>query len=393
MPNQPDILLLIEKYLSGTATDEEKQLLNEWYHSFNDAEVELMTEETPQNFEERLKNKIMEAVNDLHETKTIKKYKRWYIPAAAAVILMAITTTCFLFISKPSKWQSTRNEYAQSNRATDAAPGGNRAILTLPDGSTVVLDSVSNGVINQQGGIKVQKLQNGLVAYSKNNQSSANANNVVYNTITTPRGGQYQITLSDGTKVWLNAASSIHFPIAFTGSERRVEITGEAYFEVAKNKAMPFKVKAASSEIEVLGTHFNVNAYNDESYIKTTLMEGSVKVSVSATGGGYVSKFLKPGQQASISRSQKIMISDNTDIEEVLAWKNGLFLYNGTDIHTILRQVSKWYNVDIEYKGSVNTHFTGQLKRELFASKVLEKLALTGEVHFKIEGEKVIVTP
>lgn len=388
MLNQQDILLLIEKYQSGNATEAEKQLLDEWYHSFNDSEVELMVDEMPQHFGERLRNKILETVRAKEKIKTVRSRKIWYIPAAAAVFLIVMTVYVF-FASKSSNQPKT--EYAQSTKTNDVAPGGNKAILTLANGTTVVLDSMSNGVINQQGAIKIQKSGKGSLVYTVNGNPAIIKNNIAYNTISTPRGGQYQIKLADGTIVWLNAASSIRFPITFVGSERRVEITGEAYFEVAKNKSMPFKVKAASSEIEVLGTHFNVNAYDDESCIRTTLLEGSVKVSVPLNNRP--ATFLQPGQQASINTAGKILVNRDVDMEEVLAWKNGLFQYKGTDLQTILRQVSKWYDIDVEYRGDVNPHFTGQLKRELYASKVFEKLALTGEVHFKIEGKKVIVSP
>ncbi|HQW44934.1 MAG TPA: FecR domain-containing protein, partial [Chitinophagaceae bacterium] len=208
----------------------------------------------------------------------------------------------------------------------------------------------------------------------------------------TPRGGQYQVTLSDGTQVWLNAASSIRFPVVFTGTERKVEITGEAYFEVAKNKAMPFKVTAGSSEVEVLGTHFNINSYTDEPYIKTTLLEGSVKVTVPASAAGQSSKILQYGQQTAVNKEGKISVLNNADLEEAVAWKNGRFQFKSADLKTILRQISRWYDADVEYRGNVNIHFTGQLPRNDNVNKVFEKLALTGEVNFKVEGKKIIVT-
>lgn len=391
MPNKQDILLLIQKYQLGTATAAEIQILNEWYHSFNDSEVEFNIDEMPAYFEERLKNKILKAIRIREEIKIAKnRQRKWYMVAAAAAAVIIVTAMSYMFFA-PKSSHLSKAEYAQSAKANDAAPGSNKAILTLANGTSVVLDSLSNGVINQQGFIKIQKSGKGSLAYTLNGNLAITKNNIAYNTISTPRGGQYQITLEDGTRVWLNAASSIRFPIAFTGNERSIEITGEAYFEVTKNKSMPFKVKAASSEIEVLGTHFNVNAYDDESSIKTTLFEGSVKVST--PGNNRSSALLQPGQQASIHTDGKISVNRDIDVEEVLAWKNGLFQYKGTDLQTILRQVSKWYDIDVEYHGDVNPHFTGQLKRELYASKVFEKLALTGEVHFKIEGKKVIVSP
>jgi ferric-dicitrate binding protein FerR (iron transport regulator) len=194
--------------------------------------------------------------------------------------------------------------------------------------------------------------------------------------------------LADGTQVWLNAASSIRFPVVFTGAERKVEITGEVYFEVSKNAAIPFKVKTAASEVVVLGTHFNVNAYDDEAAVKTTLLEGSVKI----IAAGQPIKYLQPGQQSAINKQGTITVLNNADIEEALAWKNGRFQFNSADLKSILRQISRWYDVDVVYKGNVNLHFTGQLTRNDNVSKVFEELVLTGEVHFKIEGKKIIVT-
>ena len=188
----------------------------------------------------------------------------------------------------------------------------------------------------------------------------------------------------------MNAASSIRFPVVFGGAERTVTITGEAYFEVTKNAAMPFKVKTNTSEVEVLGTHFNVNAYDDETAVKTTLLEGAVKIA--ATGNATV-KYLQPGQQSVINKEGRINIVDHADTEEAMAWLNGHFQFKSSDLRSILRQISRWYDVDIVYSGNVNLHFTGQLTRNENASKVFEALALTNEVHFKIDGKKIIVSP
>ncbi|MDP9230415.1 MAG: FecR family protein, partial [Bacteroidota bacterium] len=275
-----NILVLIEKYHAGTATPEEKLRLNEWYHSFNDSETELIANEneTKQQLAERIKNRILKTIHLEYEPVVTRPHRTWQIPAAAAVILILLSIgTYFMFSSRSPKQEIVKTEPTEPKLKNDIAPGGNRAVLILADGSTIVLDSASNGTISQQGNIEVRKLDNGLLAYTINGQQVTENDEGFFNTISTPRGGQYQVTLADGTRVWLNAASSIRFPVVFKGTERKVEITGEAYFEVIKNKAMPFKVKATSSEIEVLGTHFNVNAYDDETSVKTTLLEGSVK--------------------------------------------------------------------------------------------------------------------
>ncbi len=391
-----NILVLIEKYHAGTATREEKLLLNEWYQSFDDSKAELIiTEnETAQQLPDRIRNRLLQTIR--HQGAAASQPRRkWILPAAAVIIILLSAGAYFMFLSRSHKKETvkTKTELKQ-----DIAPGGNKAVLVLADGSAIVLDSASNGIISHHGDIKVQKLDNGLLAYTINGKRVTEGDKAFYNTISTPRGGQYQITLSDGTKVWLNAASSIRFPVFFSGIERKVEITGEAYFEVSKNKAMPFKVKAAASEIEVLGTHFNINAYGDEAAIKTTLLEGLVKVSVPVQTGSQSSKFIKPGQQAVINNSSagsggKINILNNADTEEAVAWINGRFQFKSADLQSILRQISRWYDVDIEYKGNINLHFTGQLPRSINVSKVLEKLVLTGEVHFKIDGKKIIVSP
>ncbi len=385
-----NILLLIEKYQSGSISSEEMQELNHWYHSFNDskAEITLTTELAEEEFSAFIKNKILASIAQEDSRPFWVRHRRWVIPAAAAVFAV-ILGTYFLTQTSASKAAPPETETAVTPAPQDLAPGGDKALLTLEDGSVIVLDSASKGIISLQDNIKVVKLANGEVVYEINGRQLSAAQEIAYNTISTPRGGQYQVTLSDGSKVWLNAASSIRFPVVFTGDERTVEITGEAYLEVAKNSAMPFRAKAGDSEIEVLGTHFNVNAYDNETAIRTTLLEGRVKVHAPDK----TVKTLSPGQQSAIHRSGKVQVINNADTEEALAWINGRFQYNSTDIGAILRQIERWYDVDVEYRGKVNMRFTGQLNRSLFASKVLEKLALTDEVSFKIDGRKIIVSP
>ena len=380
------ILILIEKYLAGSATEDEKSIVNKWYQSFQDESVEIVTSDKNSKVqtEQRIKERLLASINE--NKKGINKW--WIRSAAVAVLLIGIAV--YFFISSDDKKQNTAVAEAPVKQTEEIVPGGDRAMLTLADGSTIILDSASNGLLSQQGGIKVQKLDNGLLSYTINSKLITEKDQAFYNTITTPRGGQYQVTLSDGTKVWLNAASSIHFPVIFAGTERKVEITGEAYFEVAKNASMPFKVIAGSSEVEVLGTHFNINSYMDESSVKTTLLEGLVKVSV--TGNNQSPKFLKAGQQTAINKDGKISVSNNADLDEAVAWKNGRLQFNSADLKSILRQISRWYDVDVEYRGNVDIHFTGQLPRNDNVTKVFEKLALTGEVRFKTEGKKIIVS-
>ena len=225
------------------------------------------------------------------------------------------------------------------------------------------------------------------------NSSNADQNTVSYNILSTPYGGQYQVTLPDGTIVWLNSASNLRYPTSFTGHERRVEITGEAYFEVAKNARQPFKVKinlsnGEGSEVEVLGTHFNINAYDDETTIRTTLFEGSVKINQS-TGTTQI----KPGQQLQTGKTGQIKIINNADLEETIAWKEGRFQFGNADINCIMRQLARWYDIDVKYEGNISRHFSGIIPRNVNLLKVLNMLELTGEVNFKVEGKKVIVIP
>jgi ferric-dicitrate binding protein FerR (iron transport regulator) len=385
-----NILLLTGKYQAGTLTPEERLLLNEWYHSFDDHEVEIPANENLSEalLSERIKLRLQDTIQQHSKLVALKPRRKWRL-AAAAVLLLLSTSAYFIFFSRSSKQEIADANLNTTPVKNDIAPGANKALLTLTDGSVIILDSTSNGTIIQQGNIKVDKLKNGLLAYTINGKQITENDEAFYNTISTPRGGQYQLLLADGTKVWLNAASSIRFPVMFKGTERKVEITGEAYFEVTKNANMPFMVRAGASKVEVLGTRFNVNAYNDEAIIKTTLLEGLVKVSANNQSP----KFLQPGQQSGISKDGKINVIANADTEEAVAWINGRFQYKSADIKTILRQISRWYDVDVEYRGNVNIHFTGQLPRNQYVSAIFEKLALTGEVKFKIDGKKIIVSP
>jgi ferric-dicitrate binding protein FerR (iron transport regulator) len=382
-----NLLLLIEKYRAGEATEEEKRILNEWYHSFEDGEVVIPGNEdlTEALLHSRLEQRLKHTIGA--EKEPGKSRWKWKLPAAAAIILALAAG--YFYMRSNSNPGTAKIETTKTNTINEINPGTDRALLTLADGSQIVLDSGSMGTIVSQHGISVEKLENGMVAYTIDASSVSKSDEPVYHSITTPRGGQYRITLSDGTKVWLNAASSIRFPTVFPGNERKVEVTGETYFEVARNPQAPFRVKAESSVVEVLGTHFNVNAYTDEDAIRTTLLEGKVMVTVD---GGATLKYLEPGQQSGITRDGRIHIVQNADTEEAVAWINGRFQFKSAELTTILRQIARWYDVDVEYSGKTNMRFSGQLKRSESVSKVLEMLKLTGEVDFKIDNRKIVVT-
>jgi ferric-dicitrate binding protein FerR (iron transport regulator) len=239
-------------------------------------------------------------------------------------------------------------------------------------------------VLAAQGNTKVLKL-NGRLTYQP---SDSGAKTGLYNTIATPRGGQYQVVLADGSSVWLNAASSLRFPTNFVGKERRVEVKGEAYFEVAKNKAMPFVVVANGAEVQVLGTHFNVKAYDDEAVLRTTLLEGSVKF---VSGSNTVT--LKPGQQSRLKENGGVDVVNEIDVDKVVAWKNGYFDFDGESLETITKQLARWYDVEVVGTARIADQFYAEIPRSTKLSDVLHALELTGKVHFQIDGKKVTVTP
>jgi len=303
--------------------------------------------------------------------------------AAAAVIFLLLGAGVYLWVSRVPKADPARTGETAVLLKNDVAPGGNKAVLTLANGSAILLDSVHTGILAQQGNAAVVKSNDGQLAYNTLHEKPTE---VLYNTLATPRGGQYRLVLPDGSKVWLNAASSIHYPTAFAGKERKVAITGEAYFEVAKNESMPFVVMANGTAVQVLGTQFNVNAYDDEVMVKTTLLEGAVRVTKDAA-----TALLQPGEQAQLTKAGEIKLVHDADIEEAIAWKNGLFQLKSADVPTIMRQMARWYDVAIVYEGGVpDGHISGKVPRGMNLSKVLEVFELSG-VHFKIEGKKIIV--
>lgn len=313
---------------------------------------------------------------------------------AAAVAILTFGLAGYYLIASNKKEKQNVAETTVPPVSNDIIPGGNKAVLTLGDKSVIVLDGAQNGTIANEGNTSVQKMEDGKLVY---NQSNEKSNIVFYNTISTPRGGEYQLTLTDGTKVWLNAASSLTFPTSFPGKERKVEISGEAYFEVAKNERQPFKVViTGKQELEVLGTHFNINAYVDEPSINTTLLEGKVKVFpiIGLTVQQQRAQPLTPGQQSQLGKDGKIRLNNNPDIEEVMAWKSGKFYFGeSADVASIMRQISRWYNVDVEIKGEIKEHIGGTMSRDVNVSKVFEKLEITGVIRFELEGRKVIVRP
>jgi len=340
------------------------------------------------------------------------KRRLWPRMAAAAVLILVLGTFAYFYFKPVSSPQ-----IAAAGVRNDVGPGSNKAILTLADGSTVMLDSLHNGALGQQGNTRVIKLDSGRLAYQTAGGHEAQTagheaqaaggrlqanGQLLYNTIATPRGGQYQVVLPDGTRVWLNASTALRFPTAFSKDKREVDLAGEAYFEVAKGK-IPFKVHIypsvagvggagglrPSSEIDVLGTHFNINAYDDEAAIAATLLEGSIKFSK-----GEEQALLKPGQQAVSARTDgAIHIIPDADVDAAVAWKNGYFEFDGAGIETIMRQLARWYDVEVRYEGPVTKReFGGQMPRGSNLSEALRILE-ESSVHFRLEGKKLVVMP
>ena len=342
------------------------------------------TEKVPDEIKNRIWDSVISKAGNGRVVR-MKSRRLWMVAASLLILVMA--SISYFYFSKNENKEMQRTVAKKTNQKNDILPGGNKAILTLANGTNIILDSAQNGMLTKQGNAKVIKLQNGKVAYQK--RENGHVAKVEYNTITTPRGGQYQLVLADGSKVWLNAASSIHFPTAFTGNERNVEITGEAYFEVEHIATMPFHVKVNNADVAVMGTHFNINAYDDEGVMKTTLLEGSVKVSK-----GNESIFITPGEQAEVSNSSNnIEVKKDVDLDEVVAWKNGYFYFNQASVQTVMNQLSRWYDVDIQYTGTIpKRQFDGEMQRSLTLSQVL-KLLSQNKVNFQIEGKKIIITP
>lgn len=325
----------------------------------------------------------------------IKPKRRIWI-AAAAVASALIATGLLLNDSQEKNSSITKTKEVSKPMQADAAPGKNTATLILADGSTIVLDSAGNGEITNQGNARIIKLQDGQVIYKNAGNATAE---VVYNTMRTPKGGQYKLVLPDGSVAWLNAASSIYYPTAFIGNERKVEITGEVYFEIVPSRDVangeflkPFIVEKDGMQVKVLGTHFNINAYNDEADIKTTLLEGSVKVAAAKTAKTQEVKLI-PRQQARLNNKGDISVVSNVNTDEVMAWKNGLFDFNNADIKTIMRQLARWYDLEVSYEGAVpQREFSGKITRNTNVSNVL-KILEQSNIHFKLENNRIIVMP
>jgi len=371
--NKEKVIELLKKYGQGTLDNEEKALLETWYLR--------QAANSKQRLSPEMLEKSFESIKSRLPVKSADIRPVWSRLLAAASIFIVFSLSAYFLLQTSKNFQQTVNP------KTTILPGGNNATLTLADGKQIILTGAKNGRILTGTNMVINKTADGSLLY-RSKETAGQDMPTEYNILSTPRGGQYHLTLADGTNLWLNSASSIKYPVAFTGTYREVEITGEAYFEVAHDSKRPFKVMSGTQVIQVLGTHFNINAYNDELSVKTTLLEGSVKVTQQANGETIL---LKPGQQSLLSAAGIKIESAN--IEESMAWKNGYFRFNNEKIETIMRQLSRWYNIDVEYRGDItDERFYGTISRYKNINEVLEIIQQTKGVHFKIEGRRIIIT-
>jgi len=389
---------LIIKHLKDEQTVEEQLELREWinasahnrdvFHELSDPDK--LSGDLKEYYEAKtsIRDKIDTRIKTfalperpLSNSRTINRRLRIYVSAAALLFVFVLS---YFWLASRFDSSSKARPASAPNAVRDVAPGGNKATLTLANGSNIVLENAADGQLTDQGSAHVSKQKNAL-SYKAPSGNAA----TVYNILTTPRAGQFQIVLADGTKVWLNNASSLRYPTNFSTSTREVELTGEAYFEVAKNVSKPFIVKLPDgAAVHVLGTSFNAMAYNDEPEMRTTLLEGSVKIKKGAQA-----VTLLPGQQAQLGNQLRVI--KNVDVEESIAWKNGLFEFHDTDIETVMRSIARWYDIQVifkEDKSKYNRLAFFSVRRDNYVSDILLALEASG-FHFKMEENKIVVLP
>ncbi|HWK07431.1 MAG TPA: FecR domain-containing protein [Puia sp.] len=395
----PHIHDFLQRYDGNTFTEEEHRQFLDWLRTASTGEVEEIADQYRSLIEEKaplentsypgLATGIETALDevDLNRTKRIPLYKRTWFRVAAAILAIVSVSGLYFVLTQKGQYPAVAKKETKAP-AGDVLPGSNKAVLVKSDGSEVVLEDANNQTIREKNGQEIAN-KNGALSY--NTVNPVPVDKIMYNTVRVPRKGQYQLVLADGTKVWLNAESSLTYPTAFNGNERIVEITGEGYFEVAKNAEKPFHVIHDKIDVQVLGTHFNVNSYTDEKEAKITLLEGAVAVSTSPSTGSEVQ--LKPGQQARLGTNGKLRVLDDADIEEVMAWKEGRFQFKDADLKSIMRQLMRWYDIDVEYKGNIEDRFfTADISRNKNLSSVVKILELSN-IHCTIEGRTLIVRP
>ncbi|NQX39129.1 FecR protein [Pedobacter steynii] len=366
---------LAHRYLMGTLSKEEQQEFDHWFNTTN--EEPIAVPEALAEDKEAHRLAILKKIRKELDAEAPRKITLWRNIAAAAAVVFVVGLTALFYL----KYQQRPEPGSTDLLASDIAPGKNAATLTLADGKKIVLSALKDGKLLTQAGVEIEKRADGQLIYKQKHPGTTVKPE--YNTLTTSRGEQYQVFLPDGSKVWLNAASSVKFPLSFGAlKERRVYLTGEAYFEVSKDKLRPFRVVSEQQVVTVYGTHFNINSYGDEAAVKTTLLEGSVDVN---------GTLLKPNQQAVLAGGKINVIP--VRVENVVAWKNGYFRFSSESLESIMRKVSRWYDVEVEFQNPSlkNVEFGGVVTRYTTISKVLEMLELTEEASFELKGKTIIV--
>ncbi|MFB9109466.1 FecR family protein [Flavobacterium gyeonganense] len=378
---------LIIKKIHNTLTPEEESVFDLWYNQ--SAANRAYFAKVQNNYQTDIKDiNLDDAWKAIDKNISPEKNKNQFYKYAAAASIVLLLGTGIFYFTKPQQ-----QIIKVAEKPKDIAPGGNRGILTLSNGKQIVLSDISaKDTIAHEGEkeeVTIKMDANGVITYTINpdaDVSKADANS--FNTLSTPTGGQYNIVLADGTKVYLNTVSSIKYPTRFNGKERIVELEGEAYFEVAKNKNKPFIVKSDTQTIEVLGTHFNVHAYHNEPSVKTTLLEGSVAVTSKDQKA-----VLKPGEQSNVTANVSRITIRKVDIEAAIAWKNGRFKFDNADLKTVMKQLERWYGIKVEYRGDVSdVRFNGGTFMNKNLSEVLKVLELSN-IKFKVEGKTIVVYP
>lgn len=365
------IQLLARKWQENSITNEKCAIFEKWYNETENL-LEITSDESRTEMEQRIYKQILHRAGI--RPRRVIAYR--YVAAAASLLFMLSFGVYFLFFNKLSE---NRVPVAGST----IIPGSNKAILRLADGRAILLDDAANGKLALQGNTIVSKDADGQLRYAQGDYHE-NAT-YTWNTLETPFGGQYQLLLADGTKVWLNAGSSITYPTVFDHKERKVEIRGEVYFEVSHHADWPFKVSSPGQTVEVLGTQFNVNAYDNEDKTRTTLLQGAVQVLTA-----HAKTRLSPGQQAVYAGNK--LITSIVDTDEAIAWKQGYFRFNDERIESIMRKLARWYNVEVKFEGKVTKEsFSGKISRQKSIQQTLAMLENTGTLHFKIEGRRVTV--
>ncbi|GAA4332355.1 FecR family protein [Flaviaesturariibacter amylovorans] len=396
---QATLEYLLQRYADKTGTEQEREALMQLLRQDDSDEEaarligQMIAERTPRHeMPADAADAVLAAILQAGRAPVIPIGRRagasrrlWVRRSVAAAVILLLASGAWMWLARNPRPATATGEGPEAMVA-DQRPGGSKARLTLDDGRTIVLDSLANGVVAKQAGATILKTGAGQLAYDPGDDGTGD---VVYNTLSIPFGGQYQLVLPDGTKTWLNSGSSIRYPTAFRGAVRKIELTGEAYFEVVKNASKPFIVDVArKAEVEVLGTHFNINAYADEPAIATTLLEGSVRVTGSAARD---SRRLEPGQQARIDLQGRLSVNRQADLNQVMAWKNGIFNFENADLPAVLRQLARWYDIEIVYEAGVpRREFGGKIQRDLNLSQILRILE-KNNVHYRTEGRRLII--